>query len=82
MILETLRSIPVPDVHHDLRRVLAIISRLGEDTGMKTTSQEKCILETKIIVIIITTMRARVPLPMRLVLEERKRKAKETRGAR
>lgn len=32
VILETLRSIPVPDVHHDLRRVLAIISRLGEDT--------------------------------------------------
>ena len=34
VILETLRSIPVPDVHHDLRRVLAIISRLGEDSGM------------------------------------------------
>lgn len=32
VILETLRSIPVPDVHHDLRRVLAIISRLGEDS--------------------------------------------------
>lgn len=33
MILETLRSIPVPDVNHDLSRVLAIISRLGEDSG-------------------------------------------------
>jgi len=31
VILETLRSIPVPDIHHDLSRVLAIISRLGED---------------------------------------------------
>ena len=37
VILETLRSIPVPDVHHDLRRVLAIISRLGEDSGMTGT---------------------------------------------
>jgi len=34
VILETLRSIPVPDAHHDLSRVLAIISRLGEDTGI------------------------------------------------
>ena len=34
VILETLRSIPVPDTHHDLSRVLAIISRLGEDPGI------------------------------------------------
>ena len=33
VILETLRSIPVPDDQHDLSRVLAIISRLGEDPG-------------------------------------------------
>ena len=33
VILETLRSIPVPDTSHDLSRVLAIISRLGEDPG-------------------------------------------------
>lgn len=34
VILETLRSIPVPDDDHELSRVLAIISRLGEDSGM------------------------------------------------
>ena len=33
VILETLRSIPYPDTHHDLSRVLTIISRLGEDPG-------------------------------------------------
>lgn len=46
VILETLRSIPVPDVHHDLRRVLAIISRLGEDSGMTvgtTTKMSVCV---------------------------------------
>ena len=73
MILETLRSIPVPDVHHDLRRVLAIISRLGEDSGMKTTTKfVSATTTTKIIIIIITTMRG----PMRLVLDGDKRGAR------
>ena len=73
VILETLRSIPVPDVHHDLRRVLAIISRLGEDSGMKTTTMKKFVsATTKIIIIIITTMRG----PMRLVLDGDKRGAR------
>ncbi len=45
MILETLRSIPVPDVHHDLRRVLAIISRLGEDSGMTGTKMCVCVAQ-------------------------------------
>ena len=70
VILETLRSIPVPDVHHDLRRVLAIISRLGEDSGMKR--QNVSLRQTKIIIIIITTMRS----PMRLVLDGDKRGAR------
>lgn len=40
VILDTLRSIPVPDVHHDLSRVLAIISRLGEDSGELISQSE------------------------------------------